>query len=208
MSDVKVFGIPGSTYTWSARVALAEKGVEHELVMSPPQSDSQKRVHPYGKVPAFSHGEHTIFETGAILRYVDEAFEGPALQPEGALARARMNQWMGVNDCYVYGPVIVGIVVPRFIYAPQGVPVDEDAVTAALPKARRAIELLNGGLAGKTWFGGDTFSLADIAIGPVIFYAGMLPEAKQLFDGLDELSAWRERWVARDTVKRVAPKLG
>ncbi len=119
-----------------------------------------------------------------------------------------MNQWIGVNDCYVYQPVIVGIVLPRFIYAPRGVPVDEDAIEQVLPKARKAIELLNGGLGDQTWFGGDTFSLADIAIGPVMFYAGMLPEAKQLFEGLDALSAWRERWVAREAVKRVMPKLG
>jgi glutathione S-transferase len=52
--------------------------------------------HPFGRIPAFEHDGFRLHETGAIARYVDEAFAGPALQPAEASARARMNQITGM----------------------------------------------------------------------------------------------------------------
>jgi len=94
MEDVVVYGVPFSSYTWSARMALKEKGVEFQMVESQPHTQLQNELYPFGKVPAFRHGEFTLFETTAIMRYVDEAFEGPALQPETPAERLR---W--INGC-------------------------------------------------------------------------------------------------------------
>ena len=47
---------------------------------------------PFGRIPAFEHDGLRLFESGAISRYVDEAFSGPALQPSDAKGRARLNQ--------------------------------------------------------------------------------------------------------------------
>jgi len=65
MADVVVYGIPFSSYTWSARVALKEKGVAFEMIDSQPHTQLQNELHPFGKVPAFRHGEFTLFETTA-----------------------------------------------------------------------------------------------------------------------------------------------
>ncbi len=46
---------------------------------------------PFGKIPLFEHNGFCLYETGAITCYVDEAFEGPALQPQEPVNRARMN---------------------------------------------------------------------------------------------------------------------
>ncbi len=46
--------------------------------------------HPFAKVPAFEHDGFELYETAAIMRYVDETFEGPSLQPDEPRARARM----------------------------------------------------------------------------------------------------------------------
>ncbi|MCB9755114.1 MAG: glutathione S-transferase family protein [Myxococcales bacterium] len=208
MSEVKVFGVPQSSYTWSARLALTEKGVEHELVISPPRSEQQSARHPFGKVPALVHGEHTIFETVAIIRYVDEAFDGPALQPATPLGRARMHQWMGINDSYLYPSAIFGVVLPRLVFGPQGAPIDEGAIKAAVPKARQALKVLNDGLDGQTWFGGDTFSLADITLGPVLFYCGFVPEGPEMFAGFGNLERWKGRWLERPAVQATMPPRG
>ena len=45
--------------------------------------------HPFGRIPAFEHDGFRLYETGAIARYVDEAFEGPALQPKDPRAATR-----------------------------------------------------------------------------------------------------------------------
>jgi glutathione S-transferase len=66
-----VYGPAGSSYVWSARLALAEKGVAHDLVeLSFEEMKAPKHLarHPFGKVPAFEHDGFTLYETQAIMR--------------------------------------------------------------------------------------------------------------------------------------------
>ncbi len=86
-------------------MTLAEKGVDHELVPvdvfaegGPPKW--YLAFHPFGRIPAFEHDGFRLYETGAITRYVDEAFNGPALQPRDPRSRATMNQIIGLLDAY------------------------------------------------------------------------------------------------------------
>jgi glutathione S-transferase len=94
MSEVILHGVAPSSYVRTCRMALDEKGVAytHDPVM--PQTPEQLARHPWGKIPALSHGGVTLFESLAITRYVDEAFEGPALQPADPADRAQMDQWI------------------------------------------------------------------------------------------------------------------
>ena len=52
-----------------------------EMIDSQPRTQLRNELHPFSKLPAFRHGEFTLFKTIAIMRYVDEAFKGPPLQP-------------------------------------------------------------------------------------------------------------------------------
>ena len=72
-----VYGPAGSTYVWSARLALAEKGVAHELVevgFGQHREEPHLSRHPFAKLPAFEHDGFALYETQAILRYIDEGF--------------------------------------------------------------------------------------------------------------------------------------
>jgi len=85
MAHPIVYGPAGSTCVWSARLALAEKGVTHELVDVPfgaHREEPHLSRHPFAKVPAFEHDGFALYETQAIMRYVDERFAGTPLQPE------------------------------------------------------------------------------------------------------------------------------
>ena len=81
-----VYGADYSVYVRIVRLALEEKGVAYDLVPvdafaeGGPGEDYLRR-HPFGRIPAFEHDGFSLYETGAIARYVDEAFEGPRLQP-------------------------------------------------------------------------------------------------------------------------------
>src|ERR1700693_2794402 len=106
-----LLGAPYSVYVRAARLALEEKGVDYRLVPvdvfapeGPPHEHMTRQ--PFGKIPAFEHGGFRPYETGAITRYVDEAFPGPPLQPADARGRARMNQIISIFDNYVYGTLI------------------------------------------------------------------------------------------------------
>ena len=140
MAHPIVYGPAMSSYVWSARLALAEKGVTHELVDVPfgaHREEPHLARQPFAKVPAFEHDGFALYETQAIMRYVDERFAGTPLQPEDVHEWSRMNQIIGIVDAYAW-PSIAGtilfnrILVPRFL---GGTP-DEAAIEAALPRAR------------------------------------------------------------------------
>ena len=44
MADLKIFGAPPSSYTWTVRIALAEKGVDFDFVQTPPNTDEQRAL--------------------------------------------------------------------------------------------------------------------------------------------------------------------
>jgi glutathione S-transferase len=58
--------------------------------------------HPFGKVPYVEHGDFTLYETAAIVRYVDRMLPQPALTPSNPQAAARMDQLMNINDWYLF----------------------------------------------------------------------------------------------------------
>src|SRR5271168_4641662 len=105
MAHPIVYGLAGSTYVWSARLALAEKGVTHELVDVPLGAHRQEphlARQPFAKVPAFEHDGFALYETQAIMRYIDEGFPVAPLQPTDLHQFARMSQIMGIVDAYAW----------------------------------------------------------------------------------------------------------
>src|SRR5215475_4492207 len=137
-SNMIVHGIPGSPYVRAALLALEEKGAEYELAAM--QFGALKQQphlsrHPFGRIPAFEHDGWMLYETQAIMRYVDAVVPGPRLQPEETRAAARMNQLLGITDWYVMRQVSIPITRNRVVAPRVNRPVDEEAVVKALPDA-------------------------------------------------------------------------
>lgn len=204
MSDCVVHSIPGSPYGRAVLVALEEKGVRYRF--APVAFGAQRAAahlarHPFGRVPVLEHGDFGVYETQAILRYVDRAFAGPPLTPAGPRATARMDQLMNVNDWYLFQGVgnVIGfqrIVGPRAM----GLVPDEQAVAAALPKAERVFAVLAQELAERAFFTGDALSLADILLAPLIDFLSMTPEWAPLSAGRRNLVDWLARMNARPSM--------
>src|ERR1700757_1534659 len=139
MSGMIVHGVPGSPYVRAALLALEEKGADYQLAaMAPGTLKQQPHLsrHAFGRIPAFEHDGWMLYETQAIMRYVDDVVPGPRLQPEEPRAAARKNQQMGVTDLYVMRPVSNPIArncgaAPRF-----NLPVHENESVRAIPAAR------------------------------------------------------------------------
>ncbi|HEY3910163.1 MAG TPA: glutathione S-transferase N-terminal domain-containing protein [Stellaceae bacterium] len=120
-----LFGAPYSVYVRAARLALDEKGVDYELVpidIFVPGGPSKEHLtrHPLGNIPSFEHAGFRLYEAGAIMRYVDEAFPGPPLQPVEVRARARMNQVISIIDSYAYRTLVWDIYVERVSHPASG----------------------------------------------------------------------------------------
>src|SRR6185436_8788593 len=126
------------------RMALIEKGLVHRLEPSLPHSDAQKQRHPFGRIPAFALGDVRLFESAAIMRYVDEALPGPRLQPADPIERARMQQWVSAAGHYLAQDVGFAIAFER-LAAPRifGRPSNEERIREALPRAEAELGALD-----------------------------------------------------------------
>ena len=192
MTDVVVYGFPGSTYVRTARMALEEKGVAYDIEPLAPGGDEIKALHPFAKIPAFRHGDVVLYETLAICAYVDAAFDGPPLQPADALARARMLQWIGVFDSYVYRRMVSDVVIQRLVVPRRGGEPDEARITGALADIRHQLGLFDGALAEADWLAGAEMSLADLFLAPAVFYLAMTPEGEKMLPDFAHVGRWFE----------------
>ena len=165
--SVKIYGVPGSPFMRAVLAGLEEKQVRYELVaLAPMDSKSPEHLarHPFGRVPAFEHDGFGLYETQAILRYVDATFPGPALQPRDPKDRARMDQLIGINDWYLFPQVAVTIAFQRIVkpLLMGGTP-DEEIIAKAIPNAERCYAVIAGFLNG-AFLTGPELSIADLMI--------------------------------------------
>src|SRR5258708_17027147 len=113
MTDFVVYGIPGSPYLRSALLGLEEKGARYRLAVlgrdiGGARSEEHLQRHPFGRIPILEQGDFRLYETQAILRYLDAALPGVALQPKDARSIARMSQIAGILDWYGFPYISVG----------------------------------------------------------------------------------------------------
>jgi glutathione S-transferase len=197
-ADVTVFGARYSVYVRAVLMALETKGVLYTLepvdIFSPDADrDAYLKLHPFGRIPAFRHGEFVLYETAAINRYVDEAFLGPALQPAGTENRARMTQIMSMTDAYGYRPLVWDIYVERVSKPREGKSPNEALIADALPKARNYLQTLHY-LMGRQAFLADEFpTLADFHAAPVFGYFVASDEGRRMMSEFPRVSDWWKR---------------
>ena len=203
MSKIIVYGIPGSPYVRVPLLACEEKGAAYRL--QPMQfGDTKSPEHlarqPFGRIPAIEHDDFKLYEAAAIIRYIDQAFDGPRLTPTDIRAQARMNQVMNIVDWYVMPSISSGIVFNRVIKPRFDMPVNEEQVSAGLPMARTCVKTLAELLGEQPYFGGETISLADLMAFPHMDFFPQTPEGQEML-GPTRLPAWLERMNQRPSVK-------
>lgn len=207
MSAPVLFGASYSVYVRSARLALEEKGVPYRLEDvdifakgGPPAGYLQR--HPFGRIPAFEHDGFRLYETGAITRYVDEAFAGPKLQPANPQPRARMNQVLSILDNYAYRTLVWDIFVERVRAPAQGRTADEAKIAAALPKAETCLAAIESLMEGDH-LAGDALTLADLHAAPMFAYVTLAAEGAALLRRHAGLASWWQRMTQRPSVAAV-----
>jgi glutathione S-transferase len=208
MSDFIVHTVPGSPFGRSVLATLEEKGARYRVAPVAPaalKAEPHLARHPFGRVPVLDHGGFLIYETQAILRYLDRVLPRPALTPADPRSAGRMDQVMNVNDWYLFqgaNSVISfqRIVLPRLL----GGVTDEAAIAAALPKANQVFDELSRLLGDSSYFAGDTFSLADIVIGSQLDMLPGLPEWQPLTAANPNLVSWLQRVAARPSFTATA----
>ena len=204
MTDFVVHTVLGSPYGRAALVALEEKGAAYRIAPVVPgtlRAPSHLALHPFGRVPVVEHGSFRLYETQAILRYIERILPRPAMTPANPQAAGRMDQLMNVADWYLFQGVANVIVFERLL-APRffGRAADESAIAAATPKARSVFEVLARQLGDQPYFVGGAVTLADAHLAPHLDFFSETPEWEPLTASHPNLRAWVDRMRERPSL--------
>ncbi|ESX88796.1 glutathione S-transferase family protein [Mesorhizobium sp. LNJC403B00] len=201
MAKPVVYGADYSVYVRIVRLVLAEKGIDYDLVPVDVFAAEGTPAwyfehHPFGRIPAFEHDGFRLFETSAIARYVDEAFDGPALQPKDARTRATMNQLIGMLDAYAYRSMVWDVAVERL----EKEAPDEALVANGLRQAETVLRVLTALKPPGPWLLGDHLTLADLHAASIIAYFVKVADGQKLLAAFADIQAWWEGIAKRPSL--------
>jgi glutathione S-transferase len=179
-------------YVQRAAIVLAEKNVPFERVDVDLENKPEwfLKISPRGKVPLLKVGDDVLFESAAIVEYLDET-NPPALHPANPVTRARHRAWME------FGSAVLGDIWTLEVTGDQAA---FDAARAALKEKLARIE---SELGDGPYFAGKDFSIVDAVFAPAFRYFEVIDRLADLavFDVLPKVQKWREALAARPSVK-------
>ncbi len=205
MSSFIVHTIPGSPAARAVMAALIEKDAAFRVAGLTPgahRMEPHLSRHPFGKMPVLEHEDFTLYETQAILRYLERILPSPPLVPTEARDAARMDQVIGISDWYLFQGVssVIGfqrIVGPRIM----GLTPDEAAIQAAMPRAHLVFGELSRLLGQKDHLASQRVTLADLMVAPHLDFLFQTPEWAELTRGRANLDDWIRRMNQRDCMR-------
>ena len=203
MSALEIIGVPQSNYVWAVRMVCAEKGVPYEHKTDRPHSPAVDAIHPFGKVPVMRHGDVELCESKAIATYIDRVFDGPKVIPADVKLAAQVEQWVSLGNTE-FDKLMIRQYVIGYVFPKDGKP-DMAAIGAAAEKMKPQVAVLDRAVASTGFLAGESFTLADINILPMLFYVNRFEEGKAILGAAKNLSAYMERHFARPSFKASMP---
>lgn len=183
-------------YVQRAVIMLNEKGVAFERINIDLANKPEwfLQISPQGKVPVLKVGDEVLFESAAIVEYLDEVY-GPRLHPHDPIARARHRAWMEFGSAVLSDNWTIATAKTQ------------EAFDAAVTAVRTKLTRLEGELGKGPWFAGEHFSLVDAIFAPAFRYCELFEQLAELdiMEGLPRLRAWRDALLARNSVVNAAP---
>lgn len=195
---IEIFAHPFSSYCQKAFVALYENDTPFELRMLEDKDAAAElaRIWPHNRFPVLREGERVVFETTSIIEYLHVRHPGPVrLIPDDPDAAVEVRMMDRFFDNYVMTPQ-GSIVFNAIREAKDRDPIGDDRARAMLDTS---YAWLDERMKGREWAAGDSFSLADCAAAPSLFYADWTHPITEQFE---HVRAYRERLNARPSFAR------
>jgi glutathione S-transferase len=193
-----LFGHPFSSYTWKVLIPLYADETEFQFRQVPENEDNYaelKRIWPFGKFPVLVDNAQVIPETTCIIEHLQAHHPGPNIWiPDGELGR-RVRFLDRFFDLYVMENMQKIATDPL---RPEGSR-DTFGVETAHRNLDAAYDWLEQQISDG-WAAGASFTLADCAAAPALFYADWVEE---MGETRPKLKAYRARLLAHPQVARV-----
>lgn len=161
-------------------------------------TDAFRKLNPNGTIPVLQDGDHPpLWETGAILRYLANAYGGNAFWPRDPVQRAEVDkwaEWAKIN-------VAMDFTVPVFWQVVRTAPAEQDqnAIEQAVAALDSKLVLADTRLSENTYLCGPDLTLADIQLGHILYRyydiaisRAVLPNLRRYYDRLTERPAYQE----------------
>ena len=197
--SLELFGHPFSSYTWKALIPLWADGTEFKFRQVPEDQGNYaelKRIWPLAKFPVLVDDDQVVPEATCIIEHLQTHHPGKNVWiPEGDIGQ-RVRFLDRVFDLHVQGNMQPSV---NHALRPEG---QGDAYGAeqGLKNLRVAYDWLEANLPDGPWAAGETFTLADCAAAPALFYADWIEE---IGGERPRLQAYRARLLAHPQVARV-----
>lgn len=195
---------PLSTFARRVRIALTEKNIPAELV----EVDMVARAHrgpaylalnPYGRVPTLEEDGFVLYESTAILEYLEATHPTPPLVPPDARGHALVSMHMKLCDLQLTRQTGMIIFPKRFLPKDRW---DEKAMAQAKKEIEKHLEILEPQLQGKQFLVGGRYSLVEVCYTPFVEFFSLMEITPP-----PAVAAWTARMLERPSAQATKPPL-
>jgi glutathione S-transferase len=201
---LKLYYHPRSTFSRRIVIALAEKDISYEAIVL----DMGTRAHraadylafnPYGRVPTIDDDGFVLYESAAILRYLEETRLEPPLLPADPKQRALADMYIRLCDIQMARHAGIVIFPKRFLPKERWNP---EAMAAASTEIQSHLDILDRQLAAKEYLVAGRFTMADLAYIPFLHFLPLMDVTAP-----PAVAAWAERLLARPSAVNSTPDI-
>lgn len=199
MAELEIIGVPFSNFVWAVRACCEAKGVAYTLTPARPHSPEVSAIHPFGKIPAMRHGTVALFETRAIIGYIDAVFPGPKVLPQEPVAMAKAEEWLSLINTTIDQVCMRQFIVPLVFGKAE-----RSSVAPAVVALGKQVAWLDGALAGDFALPMG-FSAVDADLVPILNYINGQPEGAAAIAAAPKVAAYLKRLLAHPAMVASAP---
>jgi glutathione S-transferase len=199
---LKLHSHPLSTFSRRVRIALIEKGVAAEEVLvdmaaGVHKSPEYRKLNPYGRVPTLEEDGFVLYESTAILDYLEATHPKPALVPADARGRALVAMHMKLCDIQLARQTGTIIFPKRFLPKERW---DEAAMAQAKKEIEKHLAIVETQIAGHPYMVGDRYSLVEVCYTPFVEFLPLMEITPP-----PAVAAWVSRMLERPSAQATRP---
>jgi glutathione S-transferase len=195
---------PFSTFSRRVRIACIEKGidaqlVEVDMVARAHRSPAYLALNPYGRVPTLEEDGFVLYESTAILEYLEATHPTPPLVPADVRGRAQVAMHMKLCDIQLARQAGTIIFPKRFLPKDRW---DEAAMAQAKKEIDKHLEILETQVKGRQYLVGDRYSLVEVCYTPFVEFFPLMEITPP-----PAVAAWVARMLERPSAKETKPSI-
>lgn len=206
--SIILYGTPKSTYVRTTRLLLAEANIDYQLqdiniFDGENTTPNYLAKHPFGKVPTLEIDGVKIYETAAIIYYLNQNLADGKYAPPDLLGQTRMRQIMAIIDSYLYQPAVGTIVIQNLIVPTQGGQTDTTAVKEAIAPTQKALKAIEDLFSGSPFLVSSLITIADFYLIPIFVYLEQTPQFSQVTANTPKLQNWWQQTKILNSVRQI-----